>query len=54
MKSTFSIAIKVLKGNTAISNNKLVSEDGDIFVFEKTPVMSTYIVTWAVGKLDYI
>lgn len=54
MKSTFSISIQVPEGNIALSNNSLKERRGNLFIFDKTPVMSTYIVAYVIGKLDYI
>lgn len=54
MKSTFSISIQVPEGNIALSNNALRERKGNLFVFDRTPPMSTYIVAYVVGKLDYI
>jgi len=52
MKATFSISLKVPKGNIALSNNELESQDGDTFTFKKTPLMSTYIVAFVIGKME--
>lgn len=54
MKSTFSITIDAPEGFTALSNASLQEKNGNRHVFEKTPLMSTYIVAYVVGKLDYI
>lgn len=54
MKSTFSISIQVPEDNIALSNNSLKEQRGNLFVFDKTPIMSTYIVAYVIGKLDYI
>lgn len=54
MKATFSVTLKAPEGFVALSNNALVSEKNGVFVFEKTPPMSTYIVAFVVGKLSYI
>lgn len=54
MKATFSITINVPEGFMALSNGALLEQSGTRFVFEKTPVMSTYIVAYVVGQLEYI
>ncbi|KAL6122558.1 hypothetical protein NUSPORA_00324 [Nucleospora cyclopteri] len=58
MKATFSLEIKCPSDFIALGNGRLESvtesEGKKIFKFEKTPKMSTYIVAWAVGKLDFI
>ena len=56
-KATFDLTLRTETGITTISNtpikdqsekdNKLVTS------FETTPVMSTYLLAWVVGKLDY-
>ncbi|KAI4291545.1 puromycin-sensitive aminopeptidase [Pancytospora philotis] len=54
MKATYSVKIRAPPGYTALSNGALErKEDGNLFVFRKTPKMSTYIVAFVVGKLDY-
>ena len=54
LKATFSISIQVPEGYMALSNNSLKEKKDNLFIFEKTPKMSTYIVAYVVGKLDYI
>lgn len=54
MKSTFSITLKVPAGNIALSNNELESSTNNVYTFKKTPIMSTYIVAWVIGKLEYV
>lgn len=54
MKATFSISIEALEGTIALSNNSLKEQKGNLYIFNETPKMSTYIVAWVVGKLDYI
>lgn len=54
MKATFSISIQVPEGNIALSNNSLKEKKGNLYIFNKTPKMSTYIVAYVIGKLDYI
>ena len=61
LKATFSITLNVRKKYTALCNMNVVSETTDpsdadrkIVVFAKTPIMSTYLIAWAVGELEYI
>ncbi|ELA41940.1 uncharacterized protein VICG_00957 [Vittaforma corneae ATCC 50505] len=54
MKATFSITLNVPDGFMALSNGALLEQSGTRFVFEKTPIMSTYIVAYVVGQLEYI
>ncbi|KAM0680453.1 hypothetical protein GINT2_001513 [Glugoides intestinalis] len=54
LKSTFSITIEAPEGNIALSNAELEKQVGNTYIFKKTPKMSTYIVAYVVGKLDYI
>ncbi|CAH8834326.1 unnamed protein product [Trichobilharzia szidati] len=58
-KSVFSIKVLVPKGKIAISNMPVLSEvecDGNMvaFNFQDTPKMSTYLVAFAVGDLEYV
>ncbi|KAL4915575.1 peptidase family M1-domain-containing protein [Aspergillus aurantiobrunneus] len=60
LKATFDFDIEVPKGQTAISNMPIKSEkDGSkpelkVVSFDTTPVMSTYLLAWAVGDFDYV
>ncbi|KAK2722015.1 hypothetical protein QYM36_002539 [Artemia franciscana] len=60
-KATFDITLIVPKDRTAISNMPIASEkniEGSPelreVVFERTPIMSTYLVAFFVGELDHI
>ncbi|OMJ10043.1 Puromycin-sensitive aminopeptidase [Smittium culicis] len=59
-KSTFSIALNVRKGLVGLSNGKVKNESYNIetgmneIIFEKSPIMSTYLVAFVVGEFDYI
>ncbi|KAL4788415.1 peptidase family M1-domain-containing protein [Aspergillus varians] len=60
LKATFDFEIEVPRGQTAISNMPVKSEkDGSkpefkVVSFDTTPVMSTYLLAWAVGDFDYV
>ncbi|KAJ0413729.1 peptidase family M1-domain-containing protein [Aspergillus carlsbadensis] len=60
LKATFDFEIEVPKGQTAISNMPVKSERSGskpelkVVSFDKTPVMSTYLLAWAVGDFDYV
>ncbi|KAL4746023.1 hypothetical protein BDW72DRAFT_185749 [Aspergillus terricola var. indicus] len=60
LKATFDFEIEVPKGQTAISNMPVKSEkEGSkpelkVVSFNTTPVMSTYLLAWAVGDFDYV
>ncbi|HMC21325.1 MAG TPA: M1 family metallopeptidase, partial [Thermoanaerobaculia bacterium] len=59
MKATFDIALVVDKGDTAISNGRIVSDapvgsDKHRLRFSTTPKMSTYLVAMLVGDFDCI
>lgn len=68
LKATFDLSITVPETWTAISNMPIVSsetpgsgkksgEDGKnskIITFDRTPVMSTYLLAWACGDFEYI
>lgn len=56
-KATFDLTLRTETGVTTLSNTpvKEQHEQDDKLVtsFETTPVMSTYLLAWVVGKLDY-
>jgi aminopeptidase 2 len=59
LKATFSSTLIVDQGLTALSNMDIASEenisnDKKEVVFNKTPPMSTYLVAFVVGELNYI
>lgn len=60
LKAEFDFEIEVPKGLVALSNMPVKSErdgnkEGLKFVsFERTPVMSTYLLAWAVGDFGYV
>jgi len=60
VKSTFKITLNIRKGLVGISNmdeeSRQDSDDGKLTTirFKESPIMSTYLVAWVVGDLDYI
>jgi len=62
LKATFSVVLIVNKDLVALSNMNVESEtevsiNGEVkkrFSYKKTPVMSTYLLAYAVGKFDFI
>ena len=62
LKATFSVVLIVSKDLVALSNMNVESEtevsiNGEVkkrFSYKKTPVMSTYLLAYAVGKFDFI
>eukprot|EP01135_Chromosphaera_perkinsii_P006364 Nk52_evm93s485 gene=Nk52_evmTU93s485 len=62
LKATFSLALDVHNDFTALSNMPVVSE-GPVpggesshkrIVFDKTPIMSTYLLAFCVGEFEYV
>jgi aminopeptidase N len=59
LKATFDFEIEIPKDQTALSNMPEKSvQDGKngrkVVSFEKTPIMSTYLLAWAFGDFDYV
>lgn len=59
IKSTFDVALLVPKDRVALSNMPVKSEDtlnSDLrrICFDRTPIMSTYLVAVVVGEYDYV
>lgn len=59
IKATFDVTLVVPKDRIGLSNMPVVSEqtlpDGSRLVrFDKTPIMSTYLVAAVVGEFDYV
>ncbi|KAJ3475335.1 hypothetical protein NLG97_g9497 [Lecanicillium saksenae] len=59
MKATFSFDVEIPADQTVISNTPVEATE-DVanglkrVSFEKTPVMSTYLLAWAIGDLKYV
>lgn len=60
LKATFDVEIEVPKDQVALSNmpekeTKESKRDGfHTVVFETTPIMSTYLLAWAIGDFEYV
>jgi len=60
LKATFDVELEVPKDQIALSNmpeKEIKSSKRDGFhtvVFERTPVMSTYLLAWAIGDFEYV
>ncbi len=59
VKATFDITLVVPKALTALSNmdvveRKDVGEDHVAVKFGRSPIMSTYLVAWVIGELEYV
>lgn len=57
-KATFDVSMTVPKGKTCLSNmpveNVIDSGELETYVFQQTPKMSTYLLAFAVGDMDYV
>lgn len=60
LKATFDVEIEVPEDQTALSNmpekevKKGKQQGTKIVSFERTPIVSTYLVAWAVGDFEYV
>lgn len=58
IKATFDITLVVPKDRVALSNMPIVKDDESdelrVLKFDRTPVMSTYLVAVVVGEFDYV
>ncbi|KAI5299773.1 hypothetical protein KEM55_001781, partial [Ascosphaera atra] len=60
LKATFDFEIEIPKGLTALSNMPVKSTRAgsndklEVVSFERTPIMSTYLLAWALGDFEYV
>src|SRR4051812_6695167 len=58
LKATFDVTLRVPKGMTALSNMDVIDckeeEELNVVTFATTPIMSTYLVAFAVGEFEYV
>jgi len=61
VKATFDVTLVVPKDRVALSNMQVTSESAHekdsglkVMTFEKTPIMSTYLLAFIVGEYDYV
>ena len=60
LKATFDFSVEVPLGVTALSNMAIkrerpgLKEGFRVVEFERTPLMSTYLLAWAIGDFEYI
>ena len=59
LKATFDFGIEIPEDQVALSNmtEKMVEKKGNglkLVSFERTPVMSTYLLAWAFGDFEYV
>jgi aminopeptidase N len=59
LKATFDFAIEIPEDQVALSNmpvkdTKAVDGGKKVVSFERSPVMSTYLLAWAVGDFEYV
>jgi len=56
-KATFDVSISHNKDETALGNTPIISEDikddAKVTTFDTTPIMSTYLVAFVVGNIEY-
>ena len=59
LKATFDFAIEIPEDQVALSNMpekevKQGTEGRKVVVFDRTPLMSTYLLAWAFGDFEYV
>lgn len=59
LKASFDFTIEIPRDQVALSNmpekeTTLVDGDKKVIAFETTPIMSTYLLAWAVGDFEYL
>lgn len=58
LKATFKVTLAIGKGLTALGNMPVEQEmengEEKLVTFQTTPIMSTYLLAWAIGEFEYI
>ncbi|KAK2749214.1 hypothetical protein FQN57_006829 [Myotisia sp. PD_48] len=60
LKATFDFEVEIPKGQVALSNMPVKSTrqgstpELEFVSFERTPIMSTYLLAWAIGDFEYV